>query len=193
MNRVESDQQAVLVVTRTVVLVTWSMLFATLFLCYFVLRMNISAWPPLEREVIPLKLPLISSIFILLSSIFLEETARKTSSVKRIYGFWILTLTSSLAFLVSQCSFWYLLQVNHIFTGTSIFSSLLYTFTWIHAFHIILGVFALTVRFFRQRREFYTAPLLTNRKKSLSVDFSILFWHFLTVIWMLMFLMLFVF
>jgi cytochrome c oxidase subunit 3 len=55
-------------VAMTVTLISFGMLFATMFLGFFLVRFNTAVWPPIEIQGMPQVLPLLSTLVMGLSS-----------------------------------------------------------------------------------------------------------------------------
>ena len=168
-------------VAMTVTLISFGMLFASLFLGYFLLRFNSPVWPPVEIENMPKLLPFISTLVMALSS-FTYFKMEKGSERKK---FWILTVVLGLTFLGLQFALWNALAATGILVSNGNAPSIVYAFTWMHAGHIVLGlglVLWLGYFIFRKPEGLSTLKLINVGK----------FWHFLGVIWFLMYLMLFV-
>jgi cytochrome c oxidase subunit 3 len=94
------------------------------------------------------------------------------------------TLVLGFLFLGIQTLFWNHLKTSGLLVSSGIFSSILYGFTWIHAAHVVMGLLSLVwLRFVLK------ATTRNLEVKVLNVE---KFWHFLGVIWSIMFLTLFV-
>ncbi len=171
----------------TVTLVSFAMLFASLFLMYAVYRVTNTVWPPMGFDKIPVTLPTLSTIFIALSSFsFIKFQANYDLKEETKLYYW-LTIFLSLAFLTTQKFLWNYLNFTGVFVESGIFASILHAFTWIHAAHVVLGILALL----------FCLPAL--RKKNTSIDLSIRisncgkFWHFLGIVWFFMYIGIFLF
>jgi cytochrome c oxidase subunit 3 len=171
----------------TVTLIMGSMLFATLFLGYAVYRSSALMWPPLGIQKVSIFLPLLSTIVIMASSWFMYKSR---SSLEKGLGTraqrdvnW--TLLLGVVFMLTQCALWYHLKSTGIYLTTSgIFGSVLYGFTWIHAFHMVFGIVAIL---------YLKVALKKNGAQILQTTTNIeKFWHFLGVVWLIMFLTIFV-
>ncbi len=171
----------------TVVLVSFTMLFASLFLMYMVYRVTNSVWPPMGYDKIPLTIPTISTILLLLSSFTLREAHRKYLARKNFAPMFFTTLLLGIVFLVSQAFLWRYLDATGVYVESGIFASILHAFTCIHAGHVVIAFLALL----------FCLPALRskNEKRDYSIRFSNTskFWHFLGIVWILMFLGLFIF
>ena len=190
MTKVEIDNHKTIQssVTMTVVLITFSMLFATLCMGYMVLRVRSSVWPPMGMTKIGLTIPSISTLIILMSSLsyYRFEALIKREIDGRLYHF--ITLLLGLAFSASQYLLWSELKMMGIGPGTGVFGSMLFGFTWIHAAHIAAGL-VLLLLLPKMLSKF--DPQAIERK--LRVKSIGLFWHFLGIVWGILYLMLFVF
>ena len=132
-------------ISMIVILISLSMLFATLLLGYLIYRVRSAQWPPMGMDDIPLKYAVISTVSIFLSSLTFGkfEQVNKESRVVSSINLLKLTVGLSLLFCGSQSLLWMDLQNAGISTGTGILGSMLYGFTWIHAAHIVVGIFLL--------------------------------------------------
>lgn len=169
-------------VAMTVTLISFGMMFATLFLGYFLVRFNAPVWPPVEIENLPMLLPLMSTLVMGLSSYTYYMMEMRADQRKT---FWIATVALGFLFLGLQFALWNALAQSGILVSNGNVPSMVYAFTWLHAAHIVMAlglVLWLGVFIFR-KPEGLTKARLVNVGK---------FWHFLGVIWLLMYLMLFV-
>ena len=169
-------------VAMTVTLITFGMLFATLFLGYFLLRSNAPVWPPVELENLPQLLPFLSTVVMAISS-FTYWKFEKSEGKRK--SFWTATVLLGVLFLGLQWTLWGALAASGILTSNGNAPSMVYGFTWLHAGHIVLalGTLLWLGYYIFRKPEGVTPMKLINVGK---------FWHFLGVIWLLMYLMLFV-
>lgn len=169
-------------VAMTVTLVSFGMLFASLFLGYFLVRFNSPIWPPAEIAGLPKLLPFLSTVVMGLSSYTyfkFEKTEEKRKT------FWKTTVFLGVLFLVLQWILWGALKESGILVTNGMVPSMLYAFTWLHAGHIVMALLAvLWLGFYLYKR-----PAGLTDVKLMNVG---KFWHFLGVIWLLMYLMMFV-
>lgn len=168
----------------TMVLISGAMLFATLLMGYAVYRTSATAWPPAGTTPVSLGYPLLSTLTIFLSSWFMRQVKRDVSDLRKARMNLDATLVLGVIFLGIQSLFWSELNASGLLVGSGIFSSILYGFTWIHAAHVAMGLFSLVwLRFVLK------ATTRNLEVKVLNVE---KFWHFLGVIWLIMFITLFV-
>lgn len=171
----------------TVTLVMGAMLFATLFMGYAIYRSSAVTWPPLGIPRVSLTIPTLSSVFILLSSWFMYQCRILVlqNNCEAALKALIKVIILGAMFILSQGYFWFELKRTGVFLSSSgVFGSTLYGFTWIHALHVMVGMGSLFYLWFHLRGQKNHLEL-----KALNVE---KFWHFLGVVWFLMFLILFV-
>ena len=184
---VDPSRRAVSAIAMTITLLSLSMLFASLILAYTLLRLNSPAWPPMGMKKADLFFPVISSILVGLSSF---SYMKFESLLKRgVYRgrFLLLTLLFGCGFLVSQIFLWNDLQKTGLIVSAGIFPSLLYGLTWIHAGHLVVAL-SLLLWIVLKRRNFKD-----RQTEWLWVKNTGQLWHFLGVIWLILFLSVFVF
>lgn len=169
-------------VAMTVTLISFGTMFASLFLGYFLVRFNAPVWPPVEIENLPKLIPFFSTLVMAASSFTYWKMEKESENRKK---FWLATTALGILFLVSQWSLWNALASSGIFVSNGNVPSMVYAYTWIHAGHIVIALgllFWLGHLIFRQPQK-VTEVKITNVGK---------FWHFLGVVWFIMYLMLFV-
>src|SRR6056300_1008638 len=131
----------------TIVLISFSMLFATMFMGYFLFRVNAPVWPPLGMEKINVFWPTISTVTILISSLFYILFEKK-----RTLGHLYICSAFGVIFMISQLNLWGFLKTEGYYLSTGIYASLIYSFTWTHAAHIILALVLLGYVIFKVNR-----------------------------------------
>jgi cytochrome c oxidase subunit 3 len=176
-------------IAMTIILISFSMLFATLFLAYAAYRFTIETWPPMGIQRPDLALPLLSTFLIALSSlVYWRFEKRYLSTEGNANNALWLVLILGVAFVGSQFALWNSLENQGLLLSTGgIFSSIVYAFTWIHAAHMLAGVLLLAWLLISLRGD-SAAGVFTLRVQNVGK-----FWHFLGLIWLLMFFTIFVF
>lgn len=175
-------------ITMTILLVSFSMLFGTLLLGYLIYRARAAQWPPMGVEVPGLYAPSLSTFFIILSSAFyylMENSVKKHDAKKKFY-FWC-TEVSIVAFAFSQFNLWNELGLVGIYSDSGILGSMMYGFTWIHAAHILVGFMLVSSLY----SIVHSAEV--GFKGIIKVKNYGLIWHFLGLVWLVLYLLLFVF
>ena len=176
-------------IAMTMIMVSFTMVFATLMLGYFSYRFTSDVWPPMGMQRVDLGLPTISTVIILLSSFtyFLSESAYTQKNVKKFNLFYLVTFALGVVFMAIQSWLWFSLKRNGLFVDSGIFASMIYGFTWIHAAHVVGGIGALLclIPTFNQKRSEDSSVLWV---KNVGI-----YWHFLGVVWVIMYFSLFVY
>lgn len=176
-------------IAMVMTLVSFAMLFATLMLGYFAYRFTSEVWPPLGMQRASLGLPTISTVIILVSSLtyFLSEGAYLKKEVGAFKSYFFATLFLGSAFMVSQLFLWKNLQLSGIYVDTTVFASIIYAFTWVHAAHVVGGIAALLFLLptIQGKRDFYRSQIWIKNVGQ--------FWHFLGIVWVIIYFGIFVF
>jgi cytochrome c oxidase subunit 3 len=167
-----------------VAIASWAMLFATFILSFMLHRARVPVWPPIGTEAIPPLLPTLATGLLIASSFFIHLAYRQlvNSELMGFRRFWGIGTLLGVMFLILQVGTWNHLYRIGISLKSSLFASIFYTLTGIHALHVIGGLSALAWVYFRAGR--YT-PV-----KSITPQLSAWFWHFMDVVWVIMFLLL---
>jgi cytochrome c oxidase subunit III len=175
-------------IAMVVILTSLSMLFATLFLGYAVYRVSSDVWPPYGFERLPLSAPILSTLFALLGSVcfYRFRKAWALSNFVMAKKLYFSVLTSAVLFILSQFNLWQVLKSHDLFSSSGIFGSMIYGFTWIHFGHMVLALILILGMAWPVFKGIHT------QKVNLRIVNFEKFWHFLGVIWLLMFFALFV-
>jgi cytochrome c oxidase subunit III len=129
----------------------------------------------------------ISTLVIILSSVtfYLAKKAIK-SNKRQITSQWLLaTLVLSSIFVVLQfVGFGQIIDSGYFFTGSesTITTSFLYIVTILHMAHLFGGLIALLVIIYNHFKQKY------NAAQTLGIELGEMFWHFLGILWILLFL-----
>lgn len=172
-------------ITEVVTLVSFAMLFATLMLGYTLYRLTSESWPPMGLERVDLFIPMVSTGVLFLSSITLNFfNSNRIANSKAAKGYLWLTILLGLGFGASQVWLWKDLEAVGLIASEGIFQSILYGFTWIHAAHVVLAWIGLL----------FLIPTISKQDARVSGRVGIIskFWHFLDIVWFIMFLTIFV-
>jgi len=166
-------------------------------------------WPPKGIETIdPFSIPFLNTVILVSSGIFVTYAHRvfkcsnlnsenADSRVKFLSGDiskferWFIdveigflgTIAFGICFIFLQ---YYEYKYAPFNINDSVYGSIFYLLTGFHGLHVIVGVIFLSVTFFR----FYNGHFLTKREYHLGLEFSIWYWHFVDVIWILLFVLL---
>lgn len=123
---------------------------------------------------------------VLVTSSLTIERARKLLSAGSREGFrvwWGITTMLGLLFLAGQLMAWQQLRAAGVFLSGNPSSSFFYVLSGAHGVHVIGGLLALVVVFFRRhyRRVTQTA----------AVEMAAIYWHFMDLLWVFLLLLLF--
>lgn len=177
----DQGQEIISSVGMIVALVSFAMLFATLMLGFAMFRLTAPVWPPAGMTKPSLILPALSTFCIFLSSLSYMWFEKNIANNKGL----ILTIALGFGFMLLQSLLWSQLKAQGIFVSSGIFPSIIYAFTWIHAAHIVagLGLLFWLLKF---------ALKEINTKSRLRASSVGKFWHFLGIVWLIMFMTIFV-
>jgi cytochrome c oxidase subunit 3 len=167
-----------------VILASVVMLFAGFTSAYLVRRAG-PDWMPIYAPPILL----VSTAVLLLSSFALElaKTSRRFERAAA-FRFWMLAAAGlAVIFLAGQWMAWRELAARGIFLPSSPHSSFFYMLTAVHAAHVLGGVAALFYAFGRKAQQ-RTARVGATDPVALCATY----WHFVTGIWVYLYLLLFV-
>nr|ACV96754.1 cytochrome c oxidase subunit III [Pratylenchus vulnus] len=138
-------------------------------------------WPPMGVEVIdPFGVPLFNSMILLTSAVALSR-AQKLHVVGLSPVLWLsLTIFLGWSFLLVQFFEYY--TSSFTFSDSS-YGSIFYMLTGFHGLHVFFGVLFLSSVFYR----FLKSQM--SSKHALTFEFSIIYWHFVDFVWLLVFLL----
>jgi cytochrome c oxidase subunit 3 len=168
-----------------VFLLSESVIFLSFFVGYAVLKTTTADWLPSGVEGLEVREPLINTI-VLVSSSFVIYIAERFLHKENLWGFrafWLLTMAMGTFFLLGQAKEWMGLPFGFT-TGT--FGGLFYLLTGFHGLHVLTGVLLQGVMLGRSfRPDNYAGG-------EYGVQATSLFWHFVDVIWIILFILLYV-
>jgi cytochrome c oxidase subunit 3 len=163
------------------------MMFTALSSAYIVRAASSNDWQPLAMP----RILLFSTALIVTSSGTLEAARRKLKAqLSSAYNRWLLlTVLLGMGFLISQLLAWRQLSRQGIYLASNPHSSFFYLLTAAHGVHLLGGLLALiylVIRTSRQRKE-----ELLEAKHHAAADAVTLYWHFMDVLWLYLFVLLF--
>ena len=161
------------------------MLFGALFSAYLVLRVTNPEWPVQSQE---LSVPLgtLNTIILISSSITMVYSwlALKMNDFSKFRLQLGLTVALAVLFLFIKITFEYIPKFEHGYTmATSNFFAMYFTMTGIHALHILGGVVVNLYFWGPGSKMWQTNPeQFTNR-----IEIAGLYWHFVDLVWIFLF------
>jgi cytochrome c oxidase subunit 3 len=161
------------------------MFFGGLFAAYFSVRANAAQWPPEEfhetLEILPLVGPatilLIASSFTCQFAVWAIRRDDRTAFIRNM----TVTVVLGIVFLVMQALDYITLGSHGLSLSSGTFGTTYYTLTGFHGAHVFGGVIMLSVVLYRG-----TAGQFSSRHHD-AVEGASLYWHFVDVVWILLF------
>ena len=168
-----------------VFLLSESVIFFSFFVGYIVFKTSSENWLPAGFEGLEVREPLINTI-VLVSSSFVIYFAERFLHKENLWGFrifWLLTMAMGSYFLYGQAVEWQGLPFG--FTS-GVFGGVFYLLTGFHGLHVLMGVLLQGVMLGRS--------FLPNNYEGgeYGVAATSLFWHFVDVIWIMLFVLIYV-
>lgn len=172
------------------------MMFTALSSAYIVRAASSDDWQKLAMP----RVLLLSTALILVSSGTLEIARRKLKQFsENLHRRWLLlTIALGLGFLVSQLLAWRQLARQGVYVATNPHSSFFYLLTATHGVHLLGGLLAvvyLAIRAGSAKHGADQSGLEINEaaiaKRQAATDAVSLYWHFMDVLWVYLFLLLF--
>ena len=162
-----------------------SVIFLAFFSGYAVLKTSALNWLPAGVEGLEWQKPLINSIVLISSSgtIYLAERAMAKGNLWGFRAFWLLTMALGTYFLYGQAVEWSGLKFG-LTSGT--FGGMFYLLTGFHGLHVATGVGLMTLMLVKS---FIPSNYARGEQ---GVQATSLFWHFVDVIWIILFFLIYV-
>lgn len=166
-------------------LLSESVIFFSFFVGYFVYKTTALDWLPTGVTGLEIKEPAINTV-VLVSSSFVIYIAEKFLHKNNLWGFrafWLLTIAMGSYFLYGQAVEWSGLPFGF---GDGVFGGTFYLLTGFHGLHVLTGVLLQLIMLGRS--------FLPNNyaKGEFGVQSTSLFWHFVDVIWIILFILIYV-
>ncbi len=166
-------------------LISESVIFLSFFVGYIVYKTSATDWLPAGVEGLEVREPFINTI-VLVSSSFVIYFAERFLHKENLWGFrafWLLTMAMGSFFLYGQAVEWQGLEFG--FTD-GLFGGTFYLLTGFHGLHVLTGVLMQGVML---GRSFIPGNYDDGE---VGVAATSLFWHFVDVIWIILFILIYV-
>ena len=153
----------------------------TIFVVAYLFYLGKSPTGPTPRDV--LEVPVFYTICLLSSSvtIHLAGTRLERNDSKSFLVFWLITIALGTLFMFGTAQEWRRLIDEHGLTiSTNLFGTTYYSLVGLHAFHVTLGLLMLTI-------VCWLSVTGSLRRQSQRVDVLSLYWHFVDVVWVVVF------
>jgi len=162
-----------------------SVIFLAFFSGYAILKTSALNWLPPGVDGLEWRTPLVNTAVLLSSSgtIMLAEHFKAREKLLLFRGFWLLTMAMGGYFLVGQAVEWGGLAFG-LSSGT--FGGTFYLLTGFHGLHVATGILLMAIMLIKS---FIPGNYAGGEQ---GVQATSLFWHFVDVIWIILFLLLYV-
>ncbi len=160
-----------------------AMSFAGLLAAYGSVRLMDPSWP-VPSTILDVPLTALNTFILICSSVTMVKalSAIKHGSRKALVGFLLATMAGGAIFLGIQAYEWTHLIVHEgLSVRTSLFGATFFILTGFHGCHVLSGVIYLGCIAFRAARGGYT------QERNSPVEIAGLYWHFVDLIWILVF------
>lgn len=162
-------------------------LFAASLVGYLAVRLRATDWPPPGMPGLPWWGLLFSTIVLLASSGTIRQALRgaRGDDQPALRRGLLATTVLGFVFLISQGVNWWILIKAHLNAATNLYGFTFFVLTGLHAAHVIGGLVVLVVVTRKAARGVYSAVFHPG------VIYASLYWHFLDIVWIVMFLVIF--
>lgn len=164
----------------TVFLFSESIVFLSFFMTYIALRSTTTPWLPPGVPRLEVAKPAFNTAVLVSSSfvIYFADRALKRNKLNQFRLLWLLTSAMGTYFLVGQAIEWSNLSFG---LTTGLFGATFYLLTGFHGLHVLVGIL---LQMLMLARSFIPG---NYSKSHFGVSATSLFWHFVDVIWIILF------
>ena len=160
------------------------MLFGALFATYIMLRVGATDWPQ-GAEYLNVPLATLNTIFLISSSVTMvmawASLVRKKFNTFRLYM--LFTVLFGVGFMVIKYIEYTSKFDHHYYPSTNTFLAIYFTLTGLHGLHVVGGMVVNSYFALFGKKMWDSKPeMLTNR-----VENAGLFWHFVDLVWIFLF------
>ena len=159
----------------------------SIFVVAYLFYLGKSLTGPTPKQV--LHVPVFFTICLLSSSLTIHLAVRflRKARTGAFTGLWLLTLVLGTAFLTGTALEWrHLIYDEGLTIQTNLFGTTYYSLVGLHAFHVLMGLLALSIVFI-----FAVLGKVTSQHAE-RVDTLALYWHFVDTVWVVVFLVVYV-
>jgi cytochrome c oxidase subunit III len=153
----------------------------TIFVVAYLFYLGKSSTGPTPQDV--LEAPVFYTICLLSSSVTIHLAAKRLErdAPWSFAALWLITIALGGLFMYGTAQEWRRLIVEHGLTiSTNLFGTTYYSLVGLHAFHVTLGLLMLTT-------VWWLSMTGSLRRQSQRVDVLSLYWHFVDVVWVVVF------
>lgn len=166
-------------------LLSESIIFISFFVTYALLRVQSSNWFPPGVSGLDIPRAAINTVILVISSgvIYFAERALDRHKLIQFRRLWLLTIVLGVVFLVGQAIEWHNMPFG---LDAGLAGATFYLLTGFHGLHVFTGIVLMLFIYFRS---LVPGNYNTGHKGVSAVS---LFWHFVDVIWIVLFLLLYI-
>ncbi len=170
----------------TIFLLSESVIFLSLFVTYIALRLSSAHWFPAGISGLEITKPAVNTAILVSSSvvIYFAERALDRNYLGRFRLLLLLTSAMGAYFLIGQALEWHGLSFG---LTSGLFGATFYLLTGFHGLHVFTGILLQINVLVRS----FTAHRATPENHS-GFSAAALFWHFVDVIWIVLFFLLYI-
>lgn len=157
--------------------------FGALLAAYGAMRIGSPDWP-VPGQILDIPLTALNTFILICSSVTMVKalSAIRHGDLKGLQKFLLLTALGGATFLSLQAYEWtHLIVHDGLRLRNNLFCATFFSLTGFHGAHVFSGVIYLLVIFFRSRKGDFTASNYTR------VEVAGLYWHFVDLVWILVF------
>jgi len=166
-------------------LISDCVLFSSFIFAYLYLRSSGQGWPPPGIQRLDVAFAAWNSVVLFGSGATMHYALEnwKHGNFMKYMGMLIATIILGAMFLGGQgYEYTHLIYGEHVsWAGSGIFGASFFTLTGMHGFHVFMGVCYLTVLLLQSAGGVYT------KEKYFGITAGTLYWHFVDVIWVVLF------
>ena len=164
------------------------MLFSGLFAGYFYVRQQADTWPPAGVHELDAVTGGFLTALLLLSGVVahIGVIGAKSGNQRLFILGMALAIVMGTVFIAGQAFEWFSLMDEGLNAGSTVYGSTFYVMTGFHGAHVIAGLLMLAVVFVRAFWRDFTPG------RHLFVDAGVLYWHFVDVVWVFLYVILYV-
>lgn len=162
-------------------LIAESSIFLGLFAAFIIYRTIIPVWPPEGTPELELLLPGINTIILVASSFVMHkgQAAIKNNNVSGLKFWFSITSVMGIVFLIGQMYEYFHLEMG---LTTNLFASCFYVLTGFHGLHVTFGLLLILAVLWRSNEEGHYSS-----KSHFGVEAAELYWHFVDIVWIILF------
>ncbi|MEB3228292.1 MAG: heme-copper oxidase subunit III [Synechocystis sp.] len=164
-------------------LVAESAIFLGLFSAYLIYRSVMPVWPPAGTPELELLLPGVNSIILISSSFVMHkgQAAIKRNDNAGLQRWFGITALMGIIFLAGQMYEYFHLEMG---LTTNLFASCFYVLTGFHGLHVTFGLLLILSVLWRSRQAGHYSS-----ESHFGVEAAELYWHFVDVVWIILFIL----